>query len=133
VFRKKVVAVPPVPLASVQPVDGLMITDGTSCWLISGGKRRKCYSDRVRRSWSLDPILVTTAAAKVIPLAGTLGFRDGTLIKDITSGRIYLISRSRARLVANPDVLDILGRDRIIEVSKSEIDIHLEGEPINGI
>jgi hypothetical protein len=109
-----------------------MITDGENYWFIKGGKRVKCFSYRSFKSWSLDAILATPQACKTIPLTGTLGFRDGSLIKDIVSGKIYLVSSSKTRLVINPDILDIIGRDKIIEVSPEEVTIHTEGEPING-
>jgi hypothetical protein len=109
-----------------------MITDGENYWFIKGGKRVKCFSYRSFKSWSLDAILATPQACKTIPLTGTLGFRDGSLIKDIVSGKIYLISQSKARLITDPDILDVLGRDKVIEVSSDEIKIHIEGEPLNG-
>jgi len=115
----------------IKPIDGLMITDGENYWFIKGGKRVKCFSYRSFKSWSLDAILATPQACKTIPLAGTLGFRDGSLIKDVVSGKIYLVSGSKVRLITNPDTLDILGRDKVIEVSSDEIKIHIEGEPLN--
>lgn len=121
------------PISKIKPIDGLMITDGENYWFIKGGKRVKCFSYRSFKSWSLDAILATPQACKTIPLTGTLGFRDGSLIKDVVSGKIYLVSSSKTRLVTNPDVLDILGRDKIIEVSPEEVAIHTEGEPINAI
>lgn len=121
------------PIKRVPIIDGLMITDGENYWFIKGGKRVKCFSYRSFKSWSLDAILATPQACKTIPLTGTLGFRDGSLIKDIVSGKIYLVSSSKTRLVVNPDILDIIGRDKIIEVSPEEVKIHNEGEPINGV
>ena len=120
------------PIGKIKPIDGLMITDGENYWFIKGGKRVKCFSYRSFKSWSLDAILATPQACKTIPLTGTLGFRDGSLIKDIVSGKIYLISQSKARLITDPDILDVFGRERIIEVSPSEVEIHTQGEDLNG-
>lgn len=119
-------------LNKIKPIDGLMITDGKNYWFIKGGKRVKCFSYRSFKSWNLDAILATPQACKNIPLAGVLGFRDGSLIKDIVSGKIYLVSASKTRLITNPDILDIIGRDKIIEVSPEEIVIHNKGEDLNG-
>ena len=109
-----------------------MITDGERYWFIRGGKRMKCFSLRSFESWALEPILLTPAAINAIKPGGILGFRDGSLIKDIVSGKIYLISQSKARLVVDPYILDIIGRDKIIEVSPDEVNIHTLGEVISG-
>ena len=110
----------------------LMITDGQSFWFIKNGKRMKCYSKRAFDSWSLPAILVEPQFIKSIKFTGTLGFRDGSLIKDIVSGKIYLISNGKSRLVSEPDILNMVGRDRIVEVSPQEISIHPEGEVLSG-
>jgi hypothetical protein len=108
-----------------------MITDGEKYWFIRGGKRMKCFSLRSFESWGLEPILLTPSAINAIKPGGILGFRDGSLIKDIVSGKIYLVSSSKVRLITDPTILDILGRDRIIEVSPEEIDIHTKGEVLD--
>lgn len=131
-FKKKIDPVATKPLNKIKPIDGLMITDGENYWFIKGGKRVKCFSYRSFKSWSIDAILATPQACKTIPLTGTLGFRDGSLIKDVVSGKIYLISQSKARLITDPDILDVFGRERIIEVSPSEVEIHTQGEDLNG-
>ena len=132
-FKKKAVQVKTSskPLNKIKPIDGLMITDGEKYWFIRGGKRMKCFSLRSFESWALEPILLTPAAINAIKPGGILGFRDGSLIKDIVSGKIYLVSSSKVRLITEPTILDILGRDRIIEVSPEEIDIHTKGEVLD--
>jgi len=114
------------------PVDGLAITDGLNTWYVKGSKRFKVFSDRALNSWNFPVILnVNPNVLDGIEDCGVIGFRDGSLIKDIVSGKIYLVSGSKVRLITNPDTLDILGRDKVIEVSSDEIKIHLEGEPLN--
>ena len=63
-------------------------------------------------------------------LAGKLGFRDGTLIKNIADGKMYLISQNKKRHIVSPDVFTKYGldRSRLIEVSESEAAIHDLGE-----
>ena len=116
------------PINKFKPIDGLMITDGEKYWFIRGEKRMKCFSLRSFESWGLESILLTPSAINAIKPGGILGFRDGSLIKDIVSGKIYLVSSSKVRLITDPTILDILGRDRVIEVSPEEIDIHTKGE-----
>jgi hypothetical protein len=130
-FKKKIDTIVIKPLNKIKPIDGLMITDGENYWFIKGGKRMKCFSRRSFESWGLEPILLTPSAINAIKPGGILGFRDGSLIKDIVSGKIYLVSSSKVRLITEPTILDILGRDRIIEVSPEEIDIHTKGEVLD--
>ena len=111
--------------------DGLMVFDGENHFFCKSGKLFRVVSKRAVQSWGLDPVLVSPAFT--IDYDGFLGFRDGTLIKDISSGRIYLVSGSKVRLVTSPDVLDILGRDRIIEVGPDEVAIHKVGDDLNGL
>jgi hypothetical protein len=63
-------------------------------------------------------------------VAGKLGFRDGTLIKNIADGKLYLISQNKKRHIVDPDTFDIYGlnRSNIIEVSESEANVHELGE-----
>jgi hypothetical protein len=65
-------------------------------------------------------------------LAGKLGFRDGTLIKNIADGRIYLVSQNKLRHVVDPDSFTRYGLDRskVIEVSETEVSAHDLGEKL---
>ena len=80
-------------------------------------------------SWSL-PVVETSESMLVnYPLAGVLGFRDGTLIHNISDGRMYLISDSKRRHIVDPDVLEWLDSE-IIKVGQKEIFVHPEGEKL---
>ena len=65
-------------------------------------------------------------------LVGKLGFRDGTLIKNISDGKMYLVSQNKRRHIVSPDSFDKYGLDRskLIEVSDSEINMHDQGEDL---
>lgn len=106
-------------------------TDKATYW-IKDGKRYKLISDRAASSWLFTTVNATESALSKIKLAGKLGFRDGTLIKDISDGRIYLISQNKRRHIISPDVFDIFGLDRssIIEVSNTEALMHEQGEDL---
>lgn len=73
------------------------------------------------------------SAVKHIPVAGKIGFRDGTLIKNIADGRIYLVSHNKRRHIVNPDVFDKYGLrcDDVLTVSEDETNLHEEGEVLN--
>lgn len=106
-------------------------TDKATYW-IKDGKRYKLVSDRAASSWLFTTVNATENALSKIKLVGKLGFRDGTLIKDISDGRIYLISQNKRRHIVSPDVFDMFGLDRssIIEVSNTEALMHEQGEDL---
>lgn len=109
-------------------------TDKATYW-IKDGKRYKLISDRAARSWSFTTVRATEAALSGIKLVGKLGFRDGTLIKNIADGKMYLVSQNKLRHIVDPDTFDRYGLDRsnLIEVSEAEIQAHDIGEILNGI
>jgi hypothetical protein len=108
---------------------GLIAHTEKGYFYIKGSKRFKFISDRARDSWNL-PIIKTSEAMLVNYLpAGVLGFRDGTLVKDISDGRIYLISDSKRRHVIDPDVLEWLNVE-VIQIGQKELFVHPEGEKL---
>ena len=74
--------------------------------------------------------LAEESALSGMKIAGKLGFRDGTLIKNIADGKIYLISQNKRRHIISPDVFNAYGLDRnmIIEVSEMETNMHDQGD-----
>jgi len=104
-------------------------TDKATYW-IKDGKRYKLISDRAAQSWCFTTVKATEAALSGIKLVGKLGFRDGTLIKNIADGKMYLISQNKKRHVVDPDSFIRYGLDRssIIEVSDTEANAHDIGE-----
>jgi hypothetical protein len=111
---------------------GLAIkTDNATYW-IKDGKKYRLVSDRAAISWSFPTVMASEGSLVNIKTAGKLGFRDGTLIKNIADGKIYLISQNKRRHVMSPDVFNIYGLDRsaIIEVSELEASMHDLGESL---
>lgn len=104
-------------------------TDKNTYW-IKDGKRYRLISDRAAKSWAFTTVKATEAALSGIKLVGKLGFRDGSLIKNIADGKMYLISQNKKRHISDPDIFNKFGLDRskTIEVSQSEIDAHELGE-----
>lgn len=109
-------------------------TESASYW-IKDGKKYKLISERAAKSWSFVTVNATELAISHIKNAGRLGFRDGSLIKNIADGKIYLISQNKRRHVTSPDVFDRYGLDRnaIIEVSSAETNMHDLGEDLNAV
>jgi hypothetical protein len=104
-------------------------TDKDTYW-IKDGKRYKLISDRAAQSWCFTTVLATEAALSGIKLVGKLGFRDGTLIKNVADGKMYLVSQNKLRHIVDPDSFNRYGLDRskMIEVSEKEISAHDLGE-----
>jgi len=106
-------------------------TDKATYW-IKDGKRYKLISDRAANSWLFTTINATESAISDIKLVGKLGFRDGTLIKNIADGKLYLISQNKKRHIVDPDTFNKYGLDRsqVVEVSAFEISMHELGEDL---
>jgi hypothetical protein len=106
-------------------------TDKDTYW-IKDGKRYKLISDRATQSWCFTTVLATEAALSGIKLVGKLGFRDGTLIKNLADGKMYLVSQNKLRHIVDPDSFGRYGLDRskVIEVSDKEVSAHELGENI---
>ena len=106
-------------------------TDKDTYW-IKDGKRYRLISDRAAQSWFFTTVLATESALSGIKIVGKLGFRDGTLIKSVADGKMYLVSQNKLRHIVDPDLFNRYGLDRskMIEVSEKEILSHDLGESI---
>jgi len=104
-------------------------TDKATYW-IKDGKRYRLISERAAKSWCFTTVKATEAALSGIKLVGKLGFRDGTLIKNIADGKMYLVSQNKLRHIVDPDIFIKYGLDRsnLIEVSDTEVKAHDTGE-----
>jgi hypothetical protein len=87
-------------------------------------------SDRAEKSWGFITVMASESSLVNIKTAGKLGFRDGTLIKNIADGKMYLVSQNKRRHILSPDVFDKYGLDRskLIEVSSKEAEMHELGD-----
>jgi len=111
---------------------GLAVKTDKGTYWIKDGKRYKLISDRAAQSWFFTTVNATEAALSGIKLVGKLGFRDGTLIKNIADGKMYLVSQNKLRHIVDPDIFNRYGLDRsnLIEVSEVEIKAHDIGETL---
>lgn len=127
--RRKNTQIPLVTSPTNFPSGIAVKTDKATYW-IKDGKRFKIVSDRAEYSWSFITVKASEASLSGIKLVGTLGFRDGTLIKNIADGKIYLISQNKRRHIIDPDSFTKYGLDRsnIVEVSEAEANMHDIGD-----
>jgi hypothetical protein len=97
---------------------------------VKDGKRYKLISDRAAKSWSFTTVNATEQALAGMKVVGKLGFRDGTLIKNIADGKMYLISQNKKRHIVDPDSFDRYGLNRksVVEVSEVEANVHDLGD-----
>lgn len=111
---------------------GLAVKTESGTYWIKDGKRFKLISDRAEKSWSFTTVLAKDSSLSNMKIVGKLGFRDGTLIKNISDGKMYLISQNKRRHIVNPDSFDTYGlnRSNIIEVSEAETNMHDLGEDL---
>jgi len=109
---------------------GIAVKTDTGTYWIKDNKKYKLISERAAESWRFIEVLATDTALSNIKSAGKLGFRDGTLIKNISDGKIYLVSQNKRRHIISPDVFDKYGLNRslLIEVSEAETNMHELGE-----
>ena len=111
---------------------GIAVKTDKAVYWIKDGKRFKLISDRAAKSWAFTTVNATEASLSGMKVAGALGFRDGTLIKNIADGKMYLVSQNKKRHIVSPDIFDKFGLDRntMIEVSATEIAAHELGEDL---
>ena len=109
---------------------GLAVKTDSGVYWVKDGKRFKLISDRAAKSWNFPTVNATDQAVSSMKIVGKLGFRDGTLIKNIADGKIYLVSQNKRRHIVTPDSFTKYGLNRssIVEVSESETNMHDLGE-----
>lgn len=108
--------------------DGFCVETERGSYYIKVG-RYKFVSKRAKESWNLPVIKAKFAAIEHIPLLATLGFRDGTMIEDFSTRKLYLISKSRKWLVDSPDTLGRYGLEHVkpVVASAEEVGAHRDG------
>jgi hypothetical protein len=110
---------------------GLIAHTEKGYFYIKGNKRFRFISDRAMNTWNLPIVYTKELMMANYPISGVLGFRDGSLVKDISDGKIYLISDNKRRHIIEPDVLEWIGSD-IIKAGQKEIFVHAEGDKLDG-
>lgn len=130
---------PTLPTTPVEYPSGVFIHTEKGYFYIHGeGKRMRCISKRVLDSWSPQRVIETTEAAVVkYKITSKIRFRNGSLIWNLSDGRIYLIENGMRRHVVSPDAFTRIGVDyknlgkHVMYVSLDEVQIHPEGAPLN--
>lgn len=121
-----------------EPVDypsGVCVRTETGTFYIKGDFKYPVKTPRIQDSWSFHTVIETTDKAISKYLRGKpLGFRDGTVIYDFSSGRTFFIADNKRRHVVEPNALARFGRDfkrDAVWVSEEEANMHQDGKVIN--
>lgn len=109
---------------------GLIAHTEKGYFYVKNKKRFKLISERAMLSWSLPVIETEERYCSEFLISGTLGFRDGTLIKDISDGKIYLVSDSKRRHILDPNIM-LWINSKIIDAGQKEVMVHEEGEVLD--
>lgn len=116
--------------------EGVFVRTSKSSYYIGGPNKRLVFvSDRVLQSWSPQRVIETTEEAlSKYRVSSKMIFRTGSLIKDVSDGKLYLISGALKRHITSPDVLTKIGavESDAILVSNTEVNLHEDGEPLSG-
>ena len=119
------------------PAGSFVETEAGYFYIANSAQRYRCLTKRVVDSWAPPRIIKTSeAAVRNYRRSAKLRFRNGSLIWNISDGKIYLIEDSKRRHVVSPDAFERIGvdytklRKYVIVVSLDEINLHQEGEPL---
>lgn len=113
---------------------GVCVKTESGYWYINGKYKHPLTHPRVLDTWSFPLIVDSTDAALVKFIkAKPLGFRDGTIIRTVSNGHMYLISQRKRRRITSPEALRILGHGPFdgLLVSDADLTLHEEGDVIS--
>lgn len=112
---------------------GAVVHTESGYYFINGKTKKPIRNKRVLDSWSF-PLIIESQdlALRSFITAPPLGYRDGTLIRDISDGKVYLISRQLRRQIVDPSALEMLGKkvSDAIWAAHVEVVIHDEGNDL---
>jgi len=131
-FRKKSEQ-RPIPTTRTEYPYGVFLCTESGFFLVRDKCRFKIKSQRAMASWSAPVLQSSENAVKHLPILGTVGFRDGSLVRNFADGKVYLISKNLKRHIQSPDVFDKFGLNKnlIIDASLEEVNIHEDGEVLS--
>lgn len=97
---------------------------------VAGKKvRNEIPTKRILDSWSLGhPIRIKESALSEFPIHGKVGFRPGSIVRECSTGEVYLVDGNRKVRVDDEEILFVYGLSRqdVLEVSSMELDLHGE-------
>lgn len=121
----------PVPTERFDYPGGVCVKTESGYYYLKGGKKFRIKSDSVLRSWSFPIICDSTdsAIAHYKNSLAPLGFRDGTVVRDVFDYKLYIIADGKKYPVESKEMYDYLGltEDNVVIVSSADIKSQREG------
>src|SRR6476469_8275889 len=112
---------------------GTCLKAGGKYYFVNGGTIKPILNKRIFDSWSF-PLVVDCHESVLTHFvrAAPLGFRDGTLVRDISDGKMYLVSRRFRRLIVSPDALLMIGKKSsdAVWAAHDEVLLHKKGDDL---
>ena len=127
----------PRPSSSVEYPSGVFVeTEKGYFYIATPSKRYHVTTRRVLDSWSPPRVVWSSeAACAKYRVAAKLKFRNGSLLQDVSDGKMYFISEGLRRHLTSPEAFEKVGavskNPGIVRVSQDEINLHKEGTPLN--
>lgn len=112
---------------------GVCIKTEKGYFYVNGKTIKPIPNKRVFDSWSF-PLVINAHSSSLVGFTKTspLGYRDGTLIRDISDGRMYLVSKRVLRHIVTPDALAMLGKTKsdAVWAAHDEVQLHEKGDDL---
>lgn len=123
-----------VPTSPVEYPDGIAVVTESGKYYLKNGRKYKVRSEAAFKSWSF-PVVARSSDAAISeykPSLRSLGFRDGTVIRDIFNQELYVISAGTRVKITSPEAADRLNLDtsNIPYVSHEDVVFHKFGGSI---
>lgn len=131
-FKRKPVPVEPVvPAGPFTYPSGTCVITESGRYYLKGNKKYKIKSDAVFKSWNF-PLVIKSSDAAIsgyTPSLRRLGFRDGTVLRDIYDTSLYVVSDAKRVPINTVEMYEALGIEEksIPYVSHEDVVFHPEG------
>lgn len=113
---------------------GTVVNTESGQYYLKGLVKYKIKSRSVFNSWNFPLVVDSTdeAISKYRPSLKRLGFRDGTIIRDIYDGRLYVIANSKRVQISSVEAGEALGIEGLPNnyVSHEDVLFHSDGGEI---
>lgn len=123
-----------VPDSPVKYPDGMAVVTESGKFYLKNGRKYKIKSEAAFKSWSFPVVAQSSDAAisKYRPSLRPLGFRDGTVVRDIFNQELYIIAGGLRVRIDTPEALEILNLDdsKVPYASHEDVVFHREGGSI---
>lgn len=118
------------PTGPVDYPDGTCVVTESGRYYLKNGRKYRVKSDSVFKSWSFPLVCESTdeAISKYKPSLRPLGFRDGTVIRDIFNLELYVITGGKRQRISSPEQLRLLGLEGKEIPYASHEDVMFHGE-----